>query len=154
MQPIPTLFECAFPHCRNTKVQDDGPVVKSSIADKKSVVKMDPVKDFGSFSLLMAPALISGKKSSSEVDHHNDTNNGGDMLFSNNNNINNKSVIEKESTSYNFENSNLNTTYSTTLNTQVKNSTNGFKEESFLIKSEGLGRYGSLGMESGKLHYF
>ena len=51
---------------------------------------------------------------------------------------NNKSIIEKESTSFNLEDSKFNTpTYSTTLNTQVKNNnnTNGFKEESFLIKT-------------------
>ncbi len=50
---------------------------------------------------------------------------------------NSSNIIEKESTSYNFEDSLLNRTYSTTLNTQVKSSnavTNGFKEESFLIK--------------------
>ena len=41
-------------------VVDQAPAVKASIADKKSVVKMDPVKDFGSFSTLMAPALLSG----------------------------------------------------------------------------------------------
>ena len=46
---------------RNTKIVDEGPVVKASINDKKSVVKMNPVKDFGSFSSLMAPALLSGK---------------------------------------------------------------------------------------------
>ena len=39
---------------------DSGPVVKANISDKKSVVKMDPVKDFGSFSILNAPALLSG----------------------------------------------------------------------------------------------
>ena len=42
-------------------VVDEGPAVKASIADKKSVVKMEPVKDFGNFSSLMAPALLSGK---------------------------------------------------------------------------------------------
>ena len=50
---------------RNTKIQDEtdlGPVVKSNISEKKSTVKMDPVKDFGNFSSLMAPALLSGKK--------------------------------------------------------------------------------------------
>ena len=51
----------------------------------------------------------------------------------------NSNIIEKESTSFNLEDSllNNNKTYSTTLNTQVKAapSTNGFKEESFLIKA-------------------
>ena len=50
---------------RNTKIQDEtdlGPIVKANISEKKSTVKMDPVKDFGNFSSLMAPALLSGKK--------------------------------------------------------------------------------------------
>jgi hypothetical protein len=36
-------------------------VVKSSIADKKVVTKMDPAKDFGSFSALSLPGLLLGK---------------------------------------------------------------------------------------------
>ena len=62
---------------RNTKIQDDdnkAPIVKTSIADKKSVVKMDPVKDFGSFSSLMAPALLSGKKSSQDYNSESNKN--------------------------------------------------------------------------------
>ena len=91
---------------------------------------MDPVKDFGSFSSLMAPALLSGKKSSQDY----------------NSESNKNSIVEKESTSFNLEDSKLNTTYSTTLNTQVKNmnNTNGFKEESFLIKTDTYGMYSNL----------
>ena len=36
-------------------------VVKSSIADKKVVTKMDPAKDFGSFPALSTPGLLTGK---------------------------------------------------------------------------------------------
>ena len=36
-------------------------VVKSSIADKKFVNKMEPAKDFGSFSSLSTPGLLTGK---------------------------------------------------------------------------------------------
>ena len=52
-------------------VVDQAPAVKASIADKKSVVKMDPVKDFGSFSTLMAPALLSGMSVLQFLIHHN-----------------------------------------------------------------------------------
>jgi hypothetical protein len=48
-------------------VLDEGPVVKASISDKKSVVKMEPSKEFGSFSSLLAPALLSGKKTAHET---------------------------------------------------------------------------------------
>ena len=34
--------------------------MKGSIADKKVTPKMEPVKDFGSFSILTAPSLIAG----------------------------------------------------------------------------------------------
>ena len=39
---------------------DEGPAVKSSIADKKSVVKMEPAKDFGNYSPLNSAALLLG----------------------------------------------------------------------------------------------
>lgn len=135
------------PTRNTTKVIDDGPVVKASIADKKSTVKMDPVKDFGSFSSLMAPALLSGKKTASEAmsesrQEQSFLDRKGSFYESSMHENNSKTaaaIIEKESTSFNLEDSllNNNRTYSTTLNTQVKQPqghSNGFKEESFLIR--------------------
>ena len=106
-------------------IDDGGPVVKASISDKKSKVKMEPAKDFGSFSSLMAPQLLSGKKSAQEYD-------------SSAENHQKSSIIEKESQSFDLNDSSA--TYSTTLNTQVNKTngaTNGFKEESFTIKDNG-----------------
>jgi hypothetical protein len=43
-------------------------VIKASITDKKVSTKMEPSKDFGSFSALLAPALLTGKTSATAVD--------------------------------------------------------------------------------------
>ena len=43
------------------KPEDNGPVVRASISDKKVSTKMEPSKDFGSFSALLAPSLLTGK---------------------------------------------------------------------------------------------
>jgi len=132
---------------------DEGPAVKSSIADKKSVVKMEPSKDFGNYSPLNSAALLLGKKTATEVmAASNDENSKSflgkqDSFYESSNKRDSLSVekkntiIEKESSSFNLEDSllNNNRTYSTTLNTQVKAPpppTNGFNEESFLIKAD------------------
>ena len=109
---------------------DDDKVVKASISDKKSKVKMEPAKDFGSFSSLMAPQLLSGKKSAQDY--------SSEMQ-----NSKSQSIIEKESQSFDLNDSlNSSATYSTTLNTQVNKvangSANGFKEESFTLKDSGF----------------
>ena len=44
------------------------PVIKASISDKKVSNKMEPSKDFGSFSALLAPALLTGKTAATTVD--------------------------------------------------------------------------------------
>ena len=44
------------------------PVIKASISDKKVSNKMEPSKDFGSFSALLAPALLTGKTTATTVD--------------------------------------------------------------------------------------
>ena len=118
------------------KVLDDNDdkVVKASISDKKSKVKMEPAKDFGSFSSLMAPQLLSGKKSAQDYKQ---------SESSMQNSSKSQSIIEKESQSFDLNDSlNSSATYSTTLNTQVNKvangSANGFKEESFTLKDSGF----------------
>ena len=44
------------------------PVIKANISDKKVSNKMEPSKDFGSFSALLAPSLLTGKTAVSNVD--------------------------------------------------------------------------------------
>ena len=67
-------------------------VVKASIADKKVLTKMDPAKDFGSFSALSTPGLLSGKPTSTSA-----------VTTSNNNNEYEKleeKAVEDASSSY------------------------------------------------------
>lgn len=120
------------------KVLDEGPVIKANISDKKSVIKMDPVKDFGTFSSLLAPALLSGKKTASEAFTKNES------LLEATSSISSKknSIVERETTAYSLdldrEDLKNNKTYSTTFNTDITplKPSNGFKEESFLIKTD------------------
>jgi hypothetical protein len=43
-------------------------VIRANISDKKVSTKMEPSKDFGSFSALLAPALLTGKVTAAASD--------------------------------------------------------------------------------------
>ena len=83
--------------------------VKASISDKKVKTKMEPAKDFGSFSILTAPSLISGKPSSETTSH----------------------VTEKVTDEYSAANLSSNKMYSTTISKTVRNN----NEANFVINT-------------------
>ena len=90
--------------------------VKGSIADKKVTPKMDPVKDFGSFSILTAPSLIAGggkaetttSKRSSFLDEYKE-----------NNKSTSNHITEKYTDEYSAGDISSNKIYSTTISKQV-----------------------------------
>ena len=89
--------------------------IKGSIADKKVTPKMEPAKDFGSFSILTAPSLIAGggkadtsTKRSSFLDE-----------FKENNKSTSNHITEKYSDEYSAGDISSNKIYSTTISKQV-----------------------------------
>ena len=69
------------------KPEDSLPVVRASISDKKVSTKMEPSKDFGSFSALLAPSLLSGKTTVTSNDEDTSSNRMTSNKLSTKNNL-------------------------------------------------------------------
>ena len=127
---------------RDTRTPEPaGPVTKAKVSDKKSVMKMEPAKDFGFYSSLAAPSLLSEKRKPAgaagessgstlteqmDYDHHQskemDYTQESSMFETSKRKI--SDIIEKETTSFNLDDMDLsNKRYSTTLNTEISEGT-------------------------------
>lgn len=98
--------------------------MKASISDKKVSTKMEPAKDFGSFSALLAPSLLTGKTTAASFDEETSSN----RMTSNKLSTSNLSTSNKLSAT-NLSTSNLSTSnLSTSKLSQLKSDK---KEEMF-----------------------
>ena len=104
------------------------PVVKASISDKKVSTKMEPSKDFGSFSALLAPSLLTGKTTAASIDDETSSNRMTSNKLSTSNLSTSKSSLlksEKKDESFNYSSS-FQDKYETNNNL---NSTSSFAED-------------------------